>query len=1315
MSTVIFGRPPRQQGPQLPRGELLLESPPELPENLPGGAGRLLMLLPMVAGAGAMAFMYAGRGGGMMTYVTGAIFAVSMLGMGVGSMAAGGGGNSKAEIDAERRDYMRYLAQVRRQARRAAAQQRAALAWLYPPPDALWSIAASRRMWERRSTDDDFGQVRVAVGPQKLAVKLVTPETKPLADLEPMSAIGLRRFVRAHSIVPNLPIAVSLRAFGRVVLQGDRPTTTALARALVGQLVTFQAPEELVIAVVAAPERQGEWQWVKWLPHAQNPRQVDGAGPVRLVASTLTEMEEMLADELAGRPRHRSEAKPLTTAAHVLVVLDGGEVAPTCQLLGPGLQGTTVLDLSGMVPRDAGKWLLHLTVSPGSAHVSQGTKSTSLGTPDAMTIQQAEGLARQLSAYRLSQQATADEPLARTMELPDLLGLGDAANIDTRINWRPRPLREQLRVPLGPGPDGSVVELDFKESALEGMGPHGLVVGATGAGKSELLRTIVSALAVNHSSEDLNFVLIDYKGGATFASMEALPHTSAVITNLKNDLPRVDRMQEAIRGELVRRQELLLSAGNFVNRHEYEKARKAGAPLNPLPSLMVICDEFSELLQDKPDFIDLFLQIGRIGRSVGVHLMLASQRLEEGKLRGLDTFLSYRIGLRTFTPIESRIVLGVPDAFDLPNPPGHGYLKDSSTMLRFRAAYVSGPYREVTKTRAAQVQVQQRVVPYGVGRVAVPELPKTVEPEQPEQAEGKQITMLDVMISKLQGQGPAAHQVWLPPLAESSTLDMLLPALSADPARGLTPAGWNGNGRLIAAVGIVDRPFEQRRDPMGLSLDGAGGHVVVVGGPQAGKSTLVRSLIASLALTHTPLEAQFFCIDLGGGTLRSLEGLPHTSGVAGRRDTESIRRTVAEVAALLDEREARFTAHAIDSMAAYRARRASGAVTDDPFGDVFLVVDGWGLFRDEHEELLPVVNQVAARGLGFGVHVVLTATRWAEVRSNLRDLIGTKIELKLGDHNESEIDRRAANNVPKVPGRGLTHDKLHFLSALPRIDGQQRPGDLSDGVADMVQRIAEAWPGAPAPKVRLLPRLLPAADLARIADPAQPGIPIGLNETHLAPVHLNFDVDPHLIVFGDSGSGRTNLLRLIGQSLVARHSPDQVKFVIGDFSRGLLGAFPNEYVLAYSPSSQALTETLNSVRQAITNRLPGADVTPEQLRRRSWWKGPEVFVLIDDYDRVAGVGGNPVAALVDLLPQARDVGLHLIVARRTGGAARALFEPVIQRLREINAPGLQMSGNREEGVLFGNLRPSQQPPGRGFLVRNTDQVELIQTAWVDPV
>src|SRR5690606_31991268 len=207
-------------------------------------------------------------------------------------------------------------------------------------------------------------------------------------------------------------------------------------------------------------------------------------------------------------------------------------------------------------------------------------------------------------------------------------------------------------------------------------------------------RTIVTSLAVTHASDDLNFVLVDFKGGATFASMDALPHTSAVITNLADELSMVDRMQDAISGELVRRQELLRAAGNYVSRHEYEQARRAGEPLAALPSLLIICDEFSELLANKPDFIDLFVMIGRLGRSLGVHLLLASQQLEEGRLRGLDTHLSYRIGLRTFSPMESRVVLGVPDAYELPNAPGHGYLKvGTQVMRRFRAAYVSGPYR----------------------------------------------------------------------------------------------------------------------------------------------------------------------------------------------------------------------------------------------------------------------------------------------------------------------------------------------------------------------------------------------------------------------------------------------------------------------------------------------------------------------------------------------------------------------------------------------------------------------------------------------
>lgn len=347
MSTTVFKRGPRRPAPQMPRGELLLESPPELPEQLPRGFGQLLMILPMVCGVGAMALLYAGRTAGIVTWVAGGLFGVSMLGMAVGSMSVGGG-NKKAEVDAERRDYMRYLSQVRKRARRAAAQQRAALTWRHPDPDVLWTIAASRRMWERRSIDDDFGEVRLAVGPQKLAVAIIPPETKPVEDLEPMTALALRRFVRAHGSVPGLPIAMSLRAFSRVVLRGDRDTVAGLARSVVGQLATMHAPDDLIIAVIAAKDRWRQWDWTKWLPHVQYARRNDGAGPLRMVFDDLGDLEKLLTEELASRQRHSADAKPLTTAPHIVVVLDGGEVPPTSQFLGVSLMGTTVIDLSGV-------------------------------------------------------------------------------------------------------------------------------------------------------------------------------------------------------------------------------------------------------------------------------------------------------------------------------------------------------------------------------------------------------------------------------------------------------------------------------------------------------------------------------------------------------------------------------------------------------------------------------------------------------------------------------------------------------------------------------------------------------------------------------------------------------------------------------------------------------------------------------------------------------------------------------------------------------------------------------------------------------
>ncbi|MFJ9411045.1 type VII secretion protein EccCb [Streptomyces sp. NPDC101393] len=907
-------------------------------------------------------------------------------------------------------------------------------------------------------------------------------------------------------------------------------------------------------------------------------------------------------------------------------------------------------------------------------------------------------------------------PAAREeLRFTDLLEIGDAASVDVARTWRRRTPAERLRVPIGVDGDGRPVLLDLKEASQQGMGPHGLCVGATGSGKSELLRTLVLGLAVTHSSETLNFVLADFKGGATFAGMAELPHVAAVITNLSDDLALVDRMGDSITGELQRRQELLRSAGNYANITDYERARASGAPLESLPSLVIVVDEFSELLTAKPDFIEMFTQIGRIGRSLGVHMLLASQRLQEGRLRGLDSYLSYRIGLRTFSAEESRAAIGAPDAYHLPSTPGSGILRhDTDTMVQFKAAYVSGPHL-----------------------ADAPDGGPEGAPGEGAEPGASADSVLDVIVRQMQGQGRPAHQVWLPPLGESPSLDELLPLLAVTEERGLHATGFDAIGPLVVPAAIVDKPFDQRREVMYLDFSLSAGHGLVVGGPQSGKSTAIRSVISSFALTHTPREVQFYCLDFGGGGLLSLEGLPHVGGAVSRLDPEKIRRAVAEVVAVLDEREEYFRTHHIDSMATYRRLRAAGHHSEQRWGDVFLVIDGWSRFRTEYESLDPVILDLAARGLGYGIHLIIGAARYADLRPTLRDHLLNRVELRLGDPMESEIDRRKADNVPAGrPGCGLSPEGLSFRAALPRLDGRggagyrqgaagagvSAPGaigagagdptSIGDGVSDLVSAVRANWQGPRAPEIRVLPKLLHVNELPPAGTHPQRGIPIGVDEATLSPAFIDFETDPLLVVYGEGESGKTSLLRLLAQQIAERYPPDKALLLVSDYRRSLLGNIPASHVSHHCAASSQLQEAISGLAGSLGRRMPGPDVTPEQLRNRSWYDLPDAFVLVDDYDLVATSSGNPLQPLLEYLPFARDLGLRLILARSTAGGGRSQYEPVMQRTLELGAQGLLLSGDPAEGGLVGNVRPRPLPPGRATLITRRRGSQLIQTGWL---
>jgi len=227
-------------------------------------------------------------------------------------------------------------------------------------------------------------------------------------------------------------------------------------------------------------------------------------------------------------------------------------------------------------------------------------------------------------------------------------------------------------------------------------------------------------------------------------------------------------------------------------------------------------------------------------------------------------------------------------------------------------------------------------------------------------------------------------------------------------------------------------------------------------------------------------------------------------------------------------------------------------------------------------------------------------------------------------------------------------------------------------------------------------------------------VPIGIDEDELAPAYLDFGAEPHLLVFADGESGKTNLLRTICTQLMERNNAQQAKFIIADYRRTLLGVVEGDHLAGYAASAAVLTEMIGEIVEYLSTRMPDSTVTQEQLRSRSWWSGPEIYVVVDDYDLVATGSGNPLSPLVDLLAQAKDVGLHLIVTRRSGGASRALYDPVIARLRDLACTGVVMSGSRDEGALIGTVKPSQLPAGRGTLVSRKLGQRLVQLAWLAP-
>lgn len=1370
-----FARPTPEKPPVIKPENIVLSTPLSIPPP-EGKPWWLIVVGVVVVGLlGGMVAMVFASG----SHVFGGIGSIFPLFMMVGIMmmmfrGMGGGQQqmSRPKLDAMRAQFMLMLDMLRETAQESADSMDANYRWFHPAPNTLAAAVGSPRMWERKPDGKDlnFGVVRVGVGMTRPEVTWGEPQNMPTdIELEPVTGKALQEFGRYQSVVYNLPKMVSLLVEPWYALVGEREQVLGLMRAIICQLAFSHGPDHVQMIVVSSDLDQ--WDWVKWLPHFGDSRRHDAAGNARMVYTSVREFAAEQAELFAGRgsftPRHASSSAQ-TPTPHTVIIADVDDPQWEYVISAEGVDGVTFFDLTGSsmwtdiperklqfdktgvieaLPRDRDTWMVI------------DDKAWFFALTDQVSIAEAEEFAQKLAQWRLAEAYEEIGQRVAHIGARDILsyyGIDDPGNIDFDSLWASRTDtmgRSRLRAPFGNRSDnGELLFLDMKSLDEGGDGPHGVMSGTTGSGKSTLVRTVIESLMLSHPPEELQFVLADLKGGSAVKPFAGVPHVSRIITDLEEDQALMERFLDALWGEIARRKAICDSAG-VDDAKEYNsvraRMRARGQDMAPLPMLVVVIDEFYEWFRIMPTAVDVLDSIGRQGRAYWIHLMMASQTIESRAEKLMEN-MGYRLVLKARTAGAAQAA-GVPNAVNLPAQAGLGYFRKSlEDIIRFQAEFLWRDYFQpgvsidgeeapalvhsidyirpqlfTNSFTPLEVSVGgpdiEPVVAQPNGEVLESD---DIEGGEDEDEEGVRTPKVGtVIIDQLRKIKFEPYRLWQPPLTQPVAIDDLVNRFLGRPWHKEYGSACN----LVFPIGIIDRPYKHDQPPWTVDTSGPGANVLILGAGGSGKTTALQTLICSAALTHTPQQVQFYCLAYSSTALTTVSRIPHVGEVAGPTDPYGVRRTVAELLALVRERKRSFLECGIASMEMFRRRKfggEAGPVPDDGFGDVYLVIDNYRALAEENDVLIEQVNVIINQGPSFGVHVVVTADRESELRPPVRSGFGSRIELRLAAVEDAKLVRsRFAKDVPVKPGRGMVavnyvrldsdpQAGLHTLVARPALGSTPDNVFECDSVVAAVSRLTSAQ----APPVRRLPARFGVEQVRELAsrDTRQGvgagGIAWAISELDLAPVYLNFAENSHLMVTGRRECGRTTTLATIMSEIGRLYAPGassapppapgrpSAQVWLVDPRRQLLTALGSDYVERFAYNLDGVVAMMGELAAALAGREPPPGLSAEELLSRSWWSGPEIFLIVDDIQQLPPGFDSPLHKAVPFVNRAADVGLHVIVTRTFGGWSSAGSDPMLRALHQANAPLLVMDADPDEGFIRGKMKGGPLPRGRGLLM-----------------
>ena len=984
-----FARPPRLL-PEPPPTSFRLPPEPQAPPRRP---------LPVVAALAplAMAGVMVGLFGHLMYLAFGLMSPIVMIANYV-SDRRNGRLTHRRRLEEHERATSSVLAAADEAVHRLEQERRASC----PDPAAVLDIAIRRRarLWERRRADPDHLALRVGTADHPSGVTIDDPR-----ELE-----HLRTVARESHCVP---VTLDLPRCGVVGIAGRDEHARPLAAWLLAQIGVLQSPRDVEVVLLTSPSGEEHWSWSRWLPHARSG--ADSSCSIRLghdaegIARRLSELTTLI--EARRRAVREKRGAIDHDTPDVVVVVDGARRLRSL----PGL--VTVLKEGPSVR----VWAICLDVDERSlpeecvAVVSAGAHRHGVAAQRATSVQ--EVLADELPEGWHETVARAVAPvvevdhegeaggLPSTSRLLDLLGLDEPDARAVLDRWRR--LGPSTRVVLGESIDGSFA-VD-----LSADGPHALVAGTTGSGKSELLQSLVASLAATNDTDAMTFVLVDYKGGAAFRDFALLPHTVGTVTDLDGHL--VERALTSLRAELHRRELVLAAAGaKDVEDHADQVAR--GQLTTALPRLVIVIDEFASLVRELPDFVTGLVDIAQRGRSLGIHLVLATHRPTGVVSADIRANTALRIALRVTDPSESTDVIDAPDASAIsPSTPGRAFVRlGAGALLPFQAGRVGGRAPGAVVTQPGPVW-SCRLAWSTIG--ALPELPpQDVRADDDEVTDLARVVAAAAAAHRLRG-GSAPHRPWLDALPDVVLLDDL-PQTPVERLAGRTERPGEQAAELASLpFGLQDHPARQAQEPAVLDLD-ASGHLFLVGAPRSGRSQVLRTLAASVAERTSCADVHLYGIDCGSGALLPLAALPHTGAVVQRSEVDRVRRLLARLVSETLRRQDELARQGHGGVA--EQRRAS--VRADRMPHVVLMIDRWEGFTAslgelDHGEPVEQVTFLLREGAGVGVHLVVTGDRQL-ITGRLATMVEDKLVLRLADRADYGLAGLSPRTLPERIGDG---------------------------------------------------------------------------------------------------------------------------------------------------------------------------------------------------------------------------------------------------------------------------------------------------------